>query len=171
MPALVGRSHPRPDDARHAAGRRSGPGVPRHLRLVELEAPPGADLRGRVVVVHFWTNGCINCIHNYPSYRELAERYADKDVAIVGVHTAEFDEEKGLARVREQADKNGLTFPIAVNDDGATWRAWDNHFWPAIYLVDKNGRVRHRWEGELRSSGRDGDAVLRGWIDELLAEK
>jgi thiol-disulfide isomerase/thioredoxin len=124
-----------------------------------------ADQKGKVVVVHFWTNGCINCIHNYPHYRAWQDKY--KDVVIVGIHTPEFDAEKNLARIKERASKNRLTFPIAVDNDGANWKAWGNRYWPCLYLVDKAGKVRHRWEGEL---GEEGYKTMSGRIDKLLAE-
>ena len=127
-----------------------------------------ADQKGKVVVVHFWTNGCINCIHNYPHYRAWQDKYKDnKDLVIVGIHTPEFDAEKDVARIKDRASKNGLTFAIAVDNDGANWKAWGNQYWPCVYLVDKAGKVRHRWEGEL---GADGYKTMTGMIDKLLAE-
>ena len=128
-----------------------------------------ADQKGKVVVVHFWTNGCINCIHNYPHYRAWQEKYKDdKNLLIVGVHTPEFVAEKDVDRIKDRMAKNKLTFAVAVDSDGANWKAWGNHSWPCIYLVDKNGTVRHRWEGEL---GDDGYKKATGQIDELLAEQ
>ena len=127
-----------------------------------------ADQKGKVVIVHFWTNGCINCIHNYPHYRAWAEKYAaDHDLVIVGVHTAEFDAEKDLDRIKDQAAKNHLTFAIAVDNNGANWKAWRNRYWPCIYLVDKAGNIRFRWEGEL---GDNGYKKVTAQIDKLLAE-
>jgi thiol-disulfide isomerase/thioredoxin len=128
-----------------------------------------ADQRGKVVVVHFWTNGCINCIHNYPHYRAWQERYKDHmDFVMVGVHTPEFDSEKDLSRLKDRLVQNRLTFAVAVDTEAATWRAWDNRFWPAIYVVDKQGRVRHNWDGEL---GTEGFKTVTDQIDALLAEK
>jgi peroxiredoxin len=127
-----------------------------------------ADQKGKVVVVHFWTNGCINCIHNYPHYRAWQDKYKDeKNFLMIGVHTPEFDAEKNVDRIKERMAKNKLTFAVAVDNDGATWKAWDNQYWPAIYLVDKKGTVRHRWEGEL---GDDGYNKVTDQIDKLLAE-
>jgi peroxiredoxin len=127
-----------------------------------------ADQKGRVVVVHFWTNGCINCIHNYPHYRAWQDKYKDnKDLALVGVHTPEFDAEKDVARIKERATKNRLTFAIAVDNDRATWKAWGNRCWPCVYLVDKAGKIRYRWEGEL---GDDGYKTMTKRVDLLLAE-
>ena len=86
-----------------------------------------ADQKGKVVVVHFWTNGCINCVHNYPYYRAWTEKYKDnKDLVIVGIHSPEFDAEKDVARIKDRAAENHLTFPIAVDNESANWRAWGN---------------------------------------------
>jgi thiol-disulfide isomerase/thioredoxin len=127
-----------------------------------------ASLRGQVAVVHFWTFACANCIHNYPAYKAWQEKYAGKGVTIIGIHRPEFRYEADAKQVQAKADKNGLKFPIAIDNDGANWKNWDNHYWPSIYLVDKTGAVRHRWEGEL---GDDGYKKVTGQIDELLAEQ
>jgi thiol-disulfide isomerase/thioredoxin len=128
-----------------------------------------ADQKGKVVVVHFWTNGCINCVNNYPHYRAWQDKYKnDKDLLIVGVHTPEFKAEKDVDRLKDRMTKNKLTFAVAVDNDGANWKAWGNQYWPCVYLVDKAGNVRQRWEGEL---GNDGYKKLTRAIDELLAEK
>jgi thiol-disulfide isomerase/thioredoxin len=121
------------------------------------------------VVVHFWTNGCINCIHNYPHYRAWQDKYkGEKNFLIVGVHTPEFDAEKDVDRIKERMAKNKLTFAVAVDNEGANWKAWGNQYWPCICLVDKAGTVRYRWEGEL---GDDGYKQVTAQIDELLAQQ
>jgi peroxiredoxin len=130
-----------------------------------------AGLRGQVLVVHFWTFGCINCKHNYPAYKAWQEAYTDKGVTIVGIHTPEFESEADLKQIRAQAEKHGLKFPIVVDNGGKNWKAWDNHYWPTIYLIDKKGRVRYHWEGELDSEKTKGEEIMRKHIDELLAEK
>jgi peroxiredoxin len=128
-----------------------------------------ADQKGKVVVVHFWTNGCINCIHNYPHYRAWQDTYKDdKNFLIIGVHTPEFQAEKDVDRIKDRMAKNKLTFPVAVDNERATWKAWGNQYWPSVYLVDKTGALRHRWEGEL---GDDGYKKVSGLIKELLAER
>jgi peroxiredoxin len=148
------------------------PAAPEFFGIAEwLNSKPVslADQRGKVVVVHFWTNGCINCIHNYPHYRAWQERYKDRsDFVMVGVHTPEFDSEKDLGRLRDRLARHRLTFAVAVDNEAATWRAWNNQYWPAIYLVDKQGRIRHQWEGEL---GAEGFKTVTDQIDALLAEK
>jgi thiol-disulfide isomerase/thioredoxin len=130
-----------------------------------------AGLRGKVVVVHFWTHGCINCIHNYPALKRWQEKYAGKGVTIIGVHTPEFDREKDVERIKAKAKENGLTYAIAVDNDRQTWRAWRNRYWPSVYLVDRRGRVRYHWEGELNYGDTKGEQVMAKHIDELLAEK
>ncbi|QEL20836.1 redoxin domain-containing protein [Limnoglobus roseus] len=127
-----------------------------------------ADQKGKVMIVHFWTNGCINCIHNYPHYVAWQDKYKDeKSLVMVGVHTPEFDAEKDVARIKERAKKNKLTFAIAVDNDLKTWQAWGNRYWPCVYLVDKAGNVRYRWEGEL---GDAGYKSMTAQVDELLKE-
>lgn len=85
-----------------------------------------AKLRGKVVLVHFWTNGCSNCKNSYPHYKAWQERYAGKDVVIVGIHTPENSGERDSDRIKRQAARNGLKFAIAVDNDGANWKAWNN---------------------------------------------
>jgi thiol-disulfide isomerase/thioredoxin len=130
-----------------------------------------ASLRGQVVVVHFWTFGCINCIHNYPAYKAWQQRYAGKGVTIVGIHTPEFQGEADVKRIRAKAEENGLKFPIAVDNGGENWKNWKNRYWPSIYLIDKKGQVRYRWEGELDSATTEGERLMRQRIEELLTEK
>jgi peroxiredoxin len=168
--ALGPGARPMPGSAPPSAEATDAPefaGITSWLNTTPLKL---ADLRGRVVVVHFWTNGCINCIHNYPSYRNWQAKYADRSVTIVGVHTPEFEAEKDLDRLRKRAADNRLTFPIAVDSDGKTWAAWGNRFWPAVYLVDKKGKVRYRWEGELNFKETRGEEEVARRIDALLAE-
>jgi peroxiredoxin len=129
-----------------------------------------ADLRGRVTVPHFWTNGCVNCTRNYPTYRAWQEKYAGKEVALVGVHTPEFPWEAPAERVRQKARANGLKFPIVLDAGSRVWEAWGNRYWPSVYLIDRKGEVRYRWEGELHLDTAAGRRFARH-IDELLAEK
>jgi peroxiredoxin len=127
-----------------------------------------SDWKGDVVIVHFWTHGCFNCVNNYPHYRAWTTDFKNKDVKMLGIHTPEFDTEKKKDAIEAAMKKNKLTFPVAVDNKSANWKAWGNRYWPCVYLIDRAGQVRHRWEGEL---GKDGEAKIRKAIEELLAEK
>ena len=129
-----------------------------------------ADQKGKVVILHFWTHGCVNCVNNYPHYKAWGKLYKDKDKDVVGigVHTPEFDAEKKVEAVTAAVKKHDLPFAVAMDNDGTNWKAWNNRYWPCVYLVDKAGNVRYHWEGEL---GKDGEVAMRKRIDELLAEK
>jgi peroxiredoxin len=140
-------------------------------RWINSEPLSMSGLRGKVVLVHFWTNGCYNCVNNYPHYRAWQERYAGKDVVIVGIHTPETPGEQDVERIKAQADKHGLKFPIAVDNDGANWKAWNNRYWPTVYVVDRRGRVRYGWEGELNYQGQAGEERVRSLVEALLKER
>lgn len=105
-------------------------------------------LRGKVVLIDFWTYSCINCIRTYPFLRSMHEKYADKGLVIVGVHTPEFEFEKNQENVGREIEKNKLEYPIALDPDYATWNAYHNRYWPAGYLFDKQGRLRRTHFGE-----------------------
>ena len=129
-----------------------------------------SELRGQVVVLHFWTFGCINCQHNYPSLKAWQKMFAKRGVTIIGVHTPETAGEREIQNVRKSAEKNGLTYPIVFDKDARTWKTWGNRWWPSTYLIDKNGFVRYRWDGELNWKKAKGAAVMRKKIEQLLAE-
>ncbi len=130
-----------------------------------------AGLRGNVVVLHFWTFGCANCIRNDPHYKAWQEAYAKKGLTILGIHTPETQGEHDIESVKKKAREHGLTFPIAVDNDRKNWDAWGNRVWPAVYLVDRKGYVRYWWYGELNWKGSEGETFMRRRIDELLGEK
>jgi peroxiredoxin len=88
-----------------------------------------ADLKGKVVVVHFWTHGCINCVRNYEHYRAWTTQFEKvPEFAMIGIHTPEFDSEKNVERIKQKAKDNKLTFPIAVDNDSKNWQAWGNQY-------------------------------------------
>ncbi|HEX5980142.1 MAG TPA: cytochrome c biogenesis protein DipZ [Thermoleophilaceae bacterium] len=105
-------------------------------------------LRGRVVLVDFWTYTCINCIRTLPYLRAWDGRYRDRGLTIVGVHTPEFVFEREAENVREAIAANRLRYPVAQDNEYATWSAWGNRYWPAKYLIDARGRVRYAHFGE-----------------------
>ena len=101
-----------------------------------------AALRGKVVMVEFWTFGCINCRNMNPWVQAWHEQYADDGLVIIGVHTPEFAYEQELGNVQAAMAELGVTWPVAIDNDKATWRAYANHYWPAAYLIDKQGQIR-----------------------------
>jgi thiol-disulfide isomerase/thioredoxin len=115
-----------------------------------LNSPPltAAGLRGRVVLVNFWTFTCVNWLRTLPYVRAWAEKYSDQGLVLLGVHTPEFDFEHDLDNVRRAAEDLRVRHPVAVDNDYAIWSAFDNHYWPALYFVDAQGRIRHHRFGE-----------------------
>ena len=107
-----------------------------------------AGLRGRVVLVDFWTYTCINCLRTLPHLRAWNARYARRGLTIVGVHTPEFSFEHDTANVKRAIASNRLRYPVLQDNDYATWSAWGNQFWPAKYLIDARGQVRYTHFGE-----------------------
>jgi cytochrome c biogenesis protein CcdA/thiol-disulfide isomerase/thioredoxin len=122
------------------------------------------QLRGKVVLIDFWTYTCINCLRTLPYVTAWDEKYGDRGLVIVGVHTPEFGFEKETGNVRDAVARNGIQYPVAQDNDYGTWNAWGNQFWPAKYLIDADGQVRYTHFGE-------GDyATTEGAIRSLLAE-
>jgi len=123
-----------------------------------------ADLHGKVVLVEFWTFGCINCQHVTPTLQRWYHQYGEQGLVLVGVHTPEFAYEKDAANVAAALQRMGVTWPVAIDNDWQTWKAYNNHFWPAMYLVDKQGNTRYLAIGE--GNYKHTEAV----IEALLAE-
>ena len=117
-----------------------------------LNSPPlsAAGLRGKVVLVDFWTYSCINCIRTLPYIRAWAEKYKDQGLVVIGVHTPEFAFEKKVDNVKRALGEFKLGFPVAVDSNFRIWRAFNNSYWPAIYLADAQGRIRYHHFGEGR---------------------
>ena len=115
-----------------------------------LNSPPltAEGLRGKVVVVQFWTYSCINWLRTMPYVRAWAEKYKGRGLVVIGVHTPEFGFEKNLANVRWAAKDMRVDYPVALDSDYAVWRAFENQYWPALYVVDAKGKIRHHHFGE-----------------------
>ena len=109
-----------------------------------------ADLRGKVVIVEMWTFGCINCQNVMPSLKEWYSRYKDQGLVIIGNHFPEFAYEADLANLKDAVARDGIEYPVAQENKGATWKAYKNHYWPALYLIDKQGHIRYVHIGEGR---------------------
>jgi thiol-disulfide isomerase/thioredoxin len=142
-----------------------------------LNSPPltAADLRGKVVLVDFWTYTCINWLRTLAYVRAWADRYQEDGLVVVGVHTPEFPFERDVDNVRQAAEDMNVGYPIALDSDYMVWRAFSNQYWPAVYIADAQGRIRHHQFGEggyaecemviqrlLRDAGRDsvGDELV-----------
>src|SRR5213596_1483539 len=115
-----------------------------------LNAPPlsAADLRGKVVLIDFWTYTCINWLRTLPYVRAWADKYRDHGVVVIGVHTPEFPFEHDIENVRRAARDMRVAYPIAVDSDYAIWHAFANHYWPALYVADAQGHLRYHHFGE-----------------------
>ncbi len=131
-----------------------------------INSPPltAEGLRGKVVLVDFWTYSCINCLRTLPYVRAWADKYKDAGLVVLGVHTPEFAFEKLPANVRKATKDLGIGFPVAVDSNYAIWRAFGNQYWPALYFVDAQGRIRHHQFGE------GGYEKSEQVIQQLLAE-
>ena len=115
-----------------------------------LNSPPlSADsLRGKVVIVNFWTYSCINCLRTLPYVKAWAKKYQDQGLVVVGVHTPEFAFEHDVANVKRATHDLNVDYPVAIDNDYAIWRAFGNQYWPAFYVVDAQGRIRYHQFGE-----------------------
>jgi thiol-disulfide isomerase/thioredoxin len=131
-----------------------------------LNSPPltAAELRGKVVLVDFWTYTCINWLRTAPYIRAWADKYRDHGLVVVGVHTPEFEFEKRADNVRNAVAKLDIEYPVAIDNDYAIWRSFKNRAWPALYFVDAQGRVRFRHFGEGEYE------ALERTLQQLLAE-
>jgi thiol-disulfide isomerase/thioredoxin len=109
-----------------------------------------AELRGRVVVVNFWTLTCINWLRQEPYVRAWSRAYRDDGLVVIGAHTPEFSFEHEIDRVRQATKEREIDYPVAVDDDYAIWSAFANHYWPALYFVDRDGVIRDQHFGEGR---------------------
>src|SRR5262249_7080148 len=135
-----------------------------------------AELRGKVVLVDFGTYTCINWLRSLPYVRAWAGKYKDQGLVVIGVHTPEFRFEKDLDNVRRAVKERKIDFPVAIDNDYAIWEAFDNQYWPALYLIDAKGRIRYHQfgEGEYERSERViqqllGEAGSSGVGDQLVA--
>ena len=111
-----------------------------------------ASLRGKVVLVNFWTYGCVNCVNALPHVTALYDKYKARGFVVVGVHTPEFPFERSAGNVQAALKRHGITYPVAQDNDSKTWNAYRNRYWPAQYIVDQNGRIvfQHAGEGQYK---------------------
>jgi len=123
------------------------------------------ELRGRVVLIEFWTFGCYSCRNTLPFVKFWDDRYQDKGLTVIGVHSPEFDEEREVESLRREVASLGISYPVVTDNDYQTWNAYHVEAWPTTFLLDKQGRIRwmHVGEGDYNEAERQ--------IQKLLAEK
>jgi cytochrome c biogenesis protein CcdA/thiol-disulfide isomerase/thioredoxin len=131
-----------------------------------INSPPltAESLRGKVVVVDFWTYSCINCLRSLPTIQAWYDKYKDSGLVVLGVHTPEFPFEKDETNVRKAVRELGIVYPVAMDNDYRIWRGFNNRYWPAHYFIDATGRVRYHSFGEGRYD--ESEAWIRGLLEE-----
>lgn len=127
------------------------------------------DLRGKVVLIDVWTYGCWNCYNSFPWLKGVEEKFADQDFTVIGIHTPEFDREKDPKNVAERIEHFELHHPVMMDNDKSYWRALNNRYWPAYYIVDKNGNIRDAFIGETHAGDPRAEKIEKV-IAELLKE-
>jgi thiol-disulfide isomerase/thioredoxin len=145
---LLGFAKPR--SAGGPSSRSGGPLSSLSLGNAWLNTQPltAASLAGKVVLIDFWTYTCINWLRTFPYVRAWAEKYKDKGLVVIGVHTPEFSFEHDLGNVRQAAKERNVGYPIVLDNDYAIWNAFNNQYWPALYLIDAKGRIQYHQFGE-----------------------
>jgi thiol-disulfide isomerase/thioredoxin len=145
----------------HASAAPEFSGIERWLNSPPLSM--GA-LRGKVVLLDFWTYTCINCIRTLPHVKSWHEKYKDKGLVVVGVHTPEYPFERSTANVQAAIKRFGIAYPVAQDNRYATWQAYDNQYWPAVYLIDRQGRIAYTHFGE--GAYEQTEARIRALLDQ-----
>ena len=155
---------------RDGAGRAASPEFTHSSQTEWLNSKPLRldQLRGKVVLVEFWAFECINCRNTQPWLHAIQQRYADKDLVIISVHTPELPEERSTANVRAAVAEQKITNPVMVDGDYSYWKALDNEYWPAFYVIDKHGRIAATAIGEMHV-GQARAAELQQAIEKELA--
>ncbi|CAB3663755.1 Protein DipZ [Achromobacter deleyi] len=170
--ALIGRLGAAPDSAAPRTTASTGDTLPVEGTLPSLDgavqwlnSPPlsAEQLRGKVVLVDFWTYSCINCLRALPYVEAWAQKYRDQGLVVIGVHAPEFAFERDIGNVTRAAKQLGVTYPVAIDNNYAIWKAFGNQYWPAHYFIDAQGRIRyhHFGEGEYDQSERVIQQLLR----------
>jgi thiol-disulfide isomerase/thioredoxin len=155
---------PRPDVRPTGAPAPAAPEVRGISAWINSEPLTLVSLRGKVVLVDFWAFSCINCIRTVPYLRDWHAKYSPRGLVVLGLHAPEFDFERSEANVREAVVRQGITWPVGLDNDFATWNAYGNRYWPRKYLIDREGLVRYDRIGE------GGYADTEQWIRRLLEE-
>jgi thiol-disulfide isomerase/thioredoxin len=151
------------------AGVRAAPGTPAPdiaaKTWLNSEPKTITELKGKVVLVEFWTFGCYNCQNVEPYVKQWHQKYVDQGLIVVGVHSPEFGYERALSNVQKYVRDRGIHYAIAIDNDFAIWNRYQNRYWPAMYLIDKRGVIRYQRFGE------GGYAQTEQQIQALIAEE
>ena len=131
------------------------PGLDGATGWINTSPLTASALKGKVVLVDFWTFECGNCLNALPHIQALEAKYRDKGLVVIGVHSPELDVEKPAANVQAAVKRLGVVYPVALDADYKIWKAFDNQYWPAVYIVDANGRIRYAHAGEGDYDGQD----------------
>ena len=136
-----------------------------------INSPPlkVEELRGRVVLIDFWTFDCWNCYRSFPWLNDVETRFGKRGLSVIGVHSPEFKHERERSRVEEKVEEFDLHHPVMMDNDFSYWQAMKNRYWPAFYLVDKNGNIRNVYVGETHI-GDSRARTIESAIEALLAE-
>jgi thiol-disulfide isomerase/thioredoxin len=145
------------------------PSLARATGWLNSQPLTAADLRGKVVLIDFWTFTCINWRRSLPHVRAWAERYKDQGLVVIGVHAPEFAVERDVGNVRRAAKEIKVDYPIALDNDFSVWQAFDNQYWPALYIIDAQGRIRHHQFGE--GGYEESERVIRQLLEEAGHER
>ena len=166
-PALLGQlvGKARADEAAPLPDLGPAPSLAGATQWLGSPALDLAALRGKVVLVDFWTYDCINCRNSLPYVNRWAQRYADQGLVVIGVHTPEYPYERLVENVRDAIVRLGIQHPVAIDNHYQVWKAFNNQYWPAHYFIDANGRIRHLHVGE------GGYAEQERIIRQLLEER
>lgn len=127
--------------------------------------------RGKVTLVHFWTFACYNCKNNLPAVKRLTEKFKKDGLVTIGVHTPEIEIEKDFKKVTEQTKKLGIEYPVLFDGELENWKNWKLDCWPTLFVIDKKGRFRAGWRGELNYNDQGGEEKIAKVVAKLLDEK
>ncbi|PMW95328.1 cytochrome C biogenesis protein [Pseudomonas sp. FW215-R2] len=140
----------RADSTAEEQGKGAMPSLTGAVQWLNSPELSAESLRGKVVLVDFWTYDCINCQHTLPYVKDWEKKYGKDGLVVIGVHTPEYGYERIIDNVKDQVKKLGITYPVAIDNNYAIWRNFDNQYWPAHYLIDAKGQVRYTHFGEGR---------------------
>ncbi len=125
-----------------------------------------ASRKGKVTIVEFWTFGCSNCQANLPAYASWYQRFKPQGVEIIGVHTPETSSERDPKNVAAFLKKRDISYPVLIDGDSKNWQNWNQQYWPTIYLIDKTGKIRYQWIGELQTGEKQMTELIKQLVDE-----